>query len=130
MGLVEGPLDDVPWVVNPIACIVKWKPFKPRNVMDSLRSGVNECMVRVMWELDMVDPVVPQLLGNMGISKLDLTDAFKCWPLYVWDCDVQGFRHPRNGEFYRYGYVPFGLKQAPGVQQRWARVLMEIIRGQ
>ena len=78
MGLVEGPLDYVPWVVNPIACIVKWEPFKVRNVMDSLRSGVNECMVRVMCELDMVDSVVPQLLRNMGISKLDLTDAFLC----------------------------------------------------
>ena len=26
--------------------------------------------------------------------------------------------------------MPFGLKQAPGVQQRWARVIMEIIRRQ
>ena len=86
MGLVEGPLDYVPWVVNPIACIVKWEPFKVRNVMDSLRSGVNECMVRVMCELDMVDSVVPQLLRNMGISKLDLTDAFLCWPVHVRDC--------------------------------------------
>ena len=57
MGLVEGPLDYVPWVVNPIACIVKWERFKVRNVMDSLRSGVNECMVRVMCELYMVDSV-------------------------------------------------------------------------
>ena len=78
----------------------------------------------------MVDSVVPQLLRNMGISKLDLTDAFLCWPVHVRDCEVRGFRHLRTGEVYRYRYMPFGLKQAPGVQQRWARVIMEIIRRQ
>ena len=37
----------------------------------------------------MVDSVVPQLLRNMGISKLDLTDAFLCWPVHVRDYEVQ-----------------------------------------
>lgn len=131
MGLCEGPLDYVPWIVNPIACILKWAPaLKVRNVIDSLRSGVNECMVRTACKLDMVDNVVPRLRRGMGISKLDLTDAFLCWPIHARHCEVQGFCHPRTCEFYRYRFMPFGLTQAPGIQQRWARVLMELVQRQ
>jgi hypothetical protein len=128
MGLCEGPLDYTPWVVNPIACIVKWDPLKVRNVMDALRSGVNEFMVRVLCELDLVDGVVPLLLRGMALSKFDIADAFLVWPVSARDCEVQGFRHPGTGEYYRYRFMPFGLKQAPGIQQHWARFVLDVVR--
>ena len=128
MGLCEGPLDYAPWVVNPIACIVKWDPLKVRNVMDALRSGVNEYMVRVLCELDMVHVVAPLLLRGMAVSKFDIADAFLVWPVFARDCEVQGFRHPATGEYYRYRFMPFGLKQAPGIQQRWARFVLDVVQ--
>jgi hypothetical protein len=72
MGLCEGPLDYAPWVVNPIACIVKWEPLKVHIVLGALRSGVSEYMVRVLCELYMVHVVTPLLLRGMVVNKFDI----------------------------------------------------------
>jgi hypothetical protein len=130
MGLCESPLDYAQWVVNPIACIVKWDPLKVRKAMDALRAGVNEYMVRVLCELDMVHVATPLLLRGMAVSKFDIADAILVWPIFARDCEVQGFRHPTTGEYYRYRFMPFGLAfgQAPVIQQRWAHFVLDVVR--
>jgi hypothetical protein len=128
MELCEGPLDYAPWVVNPMACIVKWDPLKVRNVMDALRSGVNEYMVRVLCELSMMHVVTPLLLRGMAVSKFDIADAFWGKHVFARDGEVHGFRHTATWEYYRYRFMPFGLKQAMGIQQRWASFVLDVVR--
>lgn len=126
-GWVEGPLQYTPWTTNSIACVIKFDPFKVRNVVDFARSGVNDHLARVPCYLDDLTTVVPQLRRGDGLAKIDLADAFFCWPNYVGDCDYQAFRHPVTQEWYRYRFYPFGHRQAPALAQRWARVIQSII---
>jgi hypothetical protein len=80
--------------------------------MDALRSCVNEYMVRKLCELDMVHVVTPLLPRGMAVSKLDIADAFLVLHVFARECEVQGFRHPATGDYYRNHFMPFGLKQA------------------
>jgi hypothetical protein len=132
-GWLEGPLEYKPHVVNPMACIVKRDPsdaaviLKVRNVIDCRRSGVNEHLSRTPCLLDGLAHVVPLLQRHAGMSKIDIADAFLCWPIYAGDCDFQGVRHPVTGLFYRYRYALFGNSQSPSIQQEWARVIQHIV---
>ena len=125
MGFLEGPLDYVPHVVNSIGCIIKHEPYKVRNVLDCLRSDINSYMSKPECRLDMLDSVVPSLCRQAWLSKFDETDAFLGWPLAVEAREVLGIRHPVTGQYYRYAYMPFGPKQAPALQQRWAAVIRD-----
>eukprot|EP00873_Tetraselmis_striata_P004519 jgi/Tetstr1/424783/TSEL_001480.t1 len=128
LGFCEGPLHYLPWIVNPIACIIKTVPtYKVRNVVDFKQSGVNDCLARVSCQLSDIHGVLEALQPGDALGKIDLTDAFFCWPTASSDCDYQGFQHPATGEYYRYRYVPFGNRQAPALQQRWAHVIRDIL---
>eukprot|EP00873_Tetraselmis_striata_P009219 jgi/Tetstr1/429483/TSEL_019390.t1 len=128
LGFCEGPLHYLPWIVNPIACIIKTVPtYKVRNVVDFKQSGVNDCLARVSCQLSDIHGVLEALQPGDALGKIDLTDAFFCWPTASSDCDYQGFQHPATREYYRYRYVPFGHRQAPALQQRWAHVIRDIL---
>eukprot|EP00873_Tetraselmis_striata_P039280 jgi/Tetstr1/459544/TSEL_004909.t1 len=128
LGFCEGPLHYLPWIVNPIACIIKTVPtYKVRNVVDFKQSGVNDCLARVSCQLSDIHGVLESLQPGDALGKIDLTDAFFCWPTSSSDCDYQGLQHPATGEYYRYRYVPFGNRQAPALQQRWAHVIRDIL---
>lgn len=124
---IEGPLQYVPWTVNAIACVVKYVPFKARNVVDFTRSDVNPNIARMDCKLDDLHTVLPQIRRGSGLFKFDLEDAFYNWPVYVGDADYTGFRHPVTGEYYRYRFLPMGITSSPAVQQSWARVIRDIL---
>ena len=127
-GFTEGPLEYLPWIVNPIGCIIKTEPrFKVRNAMDCTRSGVNPVCARLPCSLDDIDTVVRRMSRGLLGCKFDLADAFHCWPVAARSCDYFAFRHPVSGALYRYRYLPFGLSQAPSFQQDWARVVQAIV---
>ena len=129
-GFAEGPLDYVPWTLNPIACIVKTSPYKVRNIVDMLRSQVNEHLLRTPCVLDGLPEAVACLQWSDLLWKLDMTDAFHSWLLHWADLEFHGWRHPRTGHYYRYRFMPFGNRQSPSWQQRWARTVQAIIRGE
>ena len=127
-GFAEGPLEYVPWTLNPIACIVKQDPYKVRNIVDMLRSQVNEHLLRTPCVLDGLPEAVGCLLWGDLLWKLDMTDAFHAWALHWADCDFHGWRHPGTGDYYRYRFMAFGNRQSPSWQQRWARAVQSIMR--
>ena len=127
LGFLEGPLDYLPHTINSIACILKLDPYKVRNVVDSLRSHVNECMAKPECVLDMLEAVLSSIPRFAHLSKFDITDAFLCWPVAARWREVLGVRHPRTNQCYRYAFMPFGIKQAPALQQRWATVLRLVL---
>ena len=129
-GFAEGPLDYVPWTLNPIACIVKHDPYKVRNIVDMLRSRVNENLLRTPCVLDGLPEAVASLHWGDLLWKLDMTDAFHAWALHWADADFHGWRHPRTGGYYRYRFMAFGNRQSPSWQQRWARAIQSIMRNE
>lgn len=124
---VEGPLQYAPWTVNAIACVVKYVPFKARNVVDFTRSEVNPHIARLECKLDDLHTVLPQIKRGSALFKFDLADAFYCWPEYVGDADYTGFVHPVTGEYYRYRFAPMGITSSPALQQSWAQVVRTIL---
>lgn len=124
---IEGPLQYPPWTVSAIACVVKYVPFKARNVVDFTRSDVNPHIARLECDLDRLAEVLPKIQRGSGLFKFDLEDAFYNWPVYVGDADYTGFRHPVTGEYYRYRFLPMGITSSPAVQQSWARVIRDIL---
>jgi hypothetical protein len=126
-GWLEGPLAYTPHTVSAIACIVKWEPYKVRLVVDSTRAGLNDLMARLPCPMDDIDAVVPHLRRGDWLSKLDIADAFYCWPLAAEDCDFMGVRHPRTGQAYRFRFCAMGSRQSPAVQQAWALALKDML---
>ena len=126
-GWLEGPLVYTPHTVSAIACIVKLEPYKVRLVVDSTRAGLNDLMARLPCLMDDIDAVVPQLRRGDWLSKLDIADAFYCWPLAPEDCDFMGVRHPRTGEAYRFRFCAMGTRQSPAVQQAWALAIKAML---
>ena len=138
MNVLEGPLHYVPHICNPMACIVKHEPYKVRMVLDSLRTGVNECMSKPDCVLDMLCDVASRIRKGSRISKFDQSDAFLTWPIsgLTRDRDMLGICDPRpdpatgQPRFWRYTYCPFGLKAAPALQQEMAQVIAAILKSE
>eukprot|EP00873_Tetraselmis_striata_P039288 jgi/Tetstr1/459552/TSEL_004917.t1 len=105
LGFCEGPLHYLPCIVNPIACIFKTVPtYKIRNVVDVKQSGVNDFLARFSCQLSDIHGVLESLQPEDALGKIDLTDAFCCWPTASSDCDYQGFQNSATREYYRYRY--------------------------
>ena len=128
-GFLEGPLPYCPWSLTPMACIIKHEPrFKVRMVVDMLRSGINDCLLKLPCELDDLPSVVFRYKRDAYLFKFDIADAFYCWPIRVTHCDFMGITHPGTGDFYRFRYLCQGNRQCPSIQHAWARAIQAIVR--
>jgi hypothetical protein len=77
--------------------------------------------------MDDADVVVPLLHRGQWLAKLDIADAFYCWPVAVHDADFFGVRHPVTHAPYRFRFCPMGVRQSPAIQQRWAHAIKTLI---
>jgi hypothetical protein len=124
-GWLEGPLHYRPWLVTPLGAVVK--PNKFRLVVDSTKTGLNECSAHLECKLDSLEDFLAEIPRNGWLSKFDMADAFFHWPVDQSHSDLLGIQHPITRQYYRYRYFPFGTSQAPSIQQRWGNEIKRII---
>ena len=113
MGKLEGPLSVRPMLVQPIGAIYKPDADKWRNVMNSTATGLNAACQDIPVAYDTVIEGVQALYPGAWMGTMDLKDAFQHFAIRARDCDLPGIRHPRTGEFFRWRFLPFGVKSAP-----------------
>lgn len=123
---VEGPLHYTPWVVQSLGGVWHEEKDKWRTIVDATSSGVNPASVPLSCEYDTLDDAIKGMEPGCLMSAFDLTDAFLNWPYEQSHCELMGYADTKN-DFFRYRFLGFGGAQSPAVQQRWARVIKDIL---
>jgi hypothetical protein len=124
--------------VSPCAAILKDRPgadpsasiedrTKIRIIIDLLRGLVNAHVIDEEVDFATLERALSHLRKDWWLFVLDLSDAFFNWKIHPDDAWLLGVYDEHNRRYGRYDFAPFGLKCAPGINDRSLKEILRLL---